>query len=102
MNYIYNYINKYISNNENIMNECDNRSKIIDYILLLKLIMINKGIYFPNNFYVEWVHYLLPYIEPLSNYTYNDYNSYRYIIVWYRLKKSFWDSCFDKTTKLLI
>ena len=37
MNYIYNYINKYISNNENIMNESDNRSKVIDYILLLKL-----------------------------------------------------------------
>jgi hypothetical protein len=85
MNYIYNYINKYISNNENIMNESDNRSKVIDYILLLKLIMINKGFYFHNNFYVEWVHYLLPYIEPLSNYTYNDYNSYNYIICKYNI-----------------
>jgi hypothetical protein len=85
MNYIYNYINKYKSNNENIMNEIDNRSKVIDYILLLKLIMINKGFYFPNNFYVEWVHYLLPYIEPLSNYIYNDYNSYNYIICKYNI-----------------
>ena len=85
MNYLYNYINKYISNNENIINECDNRSKVIDYILLLKLIMINKGFYFHNNFYVEWVHYLLPYIKPLSNYIYNDYNSYNYIICKYNI-----------------
>jgi len=91
MNYIYNYINKYISNNENIMNEFDNRSKVIDYILLLKLIMINKGFYFHNNFYVEWAHYLLPYIEPISNYTYNDYNSYRYIICKYNINHNLFD-----------
>jgi len=85
MNYIYNYINKYKQNNKNIINEYDNRSKVIDYILLLRLIMINKGFYFHNNFYVEWVHYLLPYIKPLSNYNYNDYNSYNYIICKYNI-----------------
>ena len=91
MNYIYNYINKYKLNNKNITNEIDNRSKVIDYILLLKLIMINKGFYFHNNFYVEWVHYLLPYIEPLSNYTYNDYNSYNYIICKYNINDTLFD-----------
>ena len=83
-----NYFNYYI--NENIFNiysksNDDNHSKVIDYILLLKLIMHNKGFYFPNNFYVEWVHYLLPYIKPLSNYMYNDYNSYNYIICKYNI-----------------
>lgn len=84
MNYFNYYINKNIFNIYSKSND-DNRSKVIDYILLLKLIMYNKGFYFPNNFYVEWINYLLPYIKPLSNYQYNDYNSYNYIICKYNI-----------------
>lgn len=84
MNYFNYYINKNIFNIYSKSND-DNRSKVIDYILLLKLIMYNKGFYFSNNFYVEWINYLLPYIKPLSNYQYNDYNSYNYIICKYNI-----------------
>jgi len=91
MNYIYNYISKYISNNENIIDKGDNHSKMIDYILLLRLIMHNKGFYFHNNFYVEWVYYLLPYVKPSSNYQYNDYNNYRYIICKYNINHNLFD-----------
>lgn len=40
-----------------------NKSNVIDYMILLKLIMNNKNIYMPNNFYVEWVSYLIPTID---------------------------------------
>jgi hypothetical protein len=41
----------------------ENKSKLIDYLILLKLLIAKKNIYFPNNFYVWWVSYLLPVID---------------------------------------
>jgi hypothetical protein len=41
----------------------ENKSKLIDYLILLKLLMEKKNMYFPNNFYVWWVSYLLPVID---------------------------------------
>lgn len=41
----------------------ENKSKLIDYLILLKLLMEKKNMYFPNNFYVWWVSYLLPIID---------------------------------------
>ena len=63
-----NYFNYYI--NENIFNiysksNDDNHSKVIDYILLLKLIMHNKGFYFPNNFYENCICLTTFYIEKI-------------------------------------
>lgn len=40
-----------------------NCSKIIDYIILFKLILHNKNLYFPNIFYKEWAMYLIPTIK---------------------------------------
>jgi len=41
----------------------ENKSKLIDYLILLKLLMEKKNMYFPNNFYIWWVSYLLPIID---------------------------------------
>lgn len=41
----------------------ENKSKLIDYLILLKLLMIKKNMYFPNNFYIWWLSYLLPVID---------------------------------------
>lgn len=90
MNYFNYYINKKKFNSQSKSND-DNHSKMIDYILLLRLIMHNKGFYFHNNFYIEWVYYLLPYIKPSSNYEYNDYNNYRYIICKYNINHNLFD-----------
>lgn len=39
------------------------KSVMIEYLIILKLIMKKKNIYFSNNFYVEWLEYLLPSIK---------------------------------------
>lgn len=44
-----------------------NKCSLIEYLIFLKLLMENKNIYFHNNFYKEWVLYLVPLIE-LSDY----------------------------------
>jgi hypothetical protein len=41
----------------------ENKSKIIDYIIFLKLLTKKLNIYFPNNFYIWWVSYLFPVID---------------------------------------
>jgi hypothetical protein len=50
----------------------ENKSKLIDYLILLKLLMEKKNMYFPNNFYVWWVSYLLPVI---------DYRLYKNVVI---------------------
>jgi hypothetical protein len=95
MNYFNYYINKKKIKSQSKNND-DNHSKMIDYILLLRLIMHNKGFYFHNNFYIEWVYYLLPYIKPSSNYEYNDYNNYRYIICKYNINHNLFDISYNK------
>jgi hypothetical protein len=59
--------------------------KIIDYILLLKLIMNNKGYDFTNNFYEYMASYLYPTIQPFSGNEYNDMNYYKYIVCKYNI-----------------
>jgi hypothetical protein len=39
------------------------KSVMIEYLIILKLIMKKKNIFFSNNFYVEWLEYLLPYMK---------------------------------------
>lgn len=51
-----------------------NKSKVIDYIICLKLIIKKINIEMPNIFYKEWISYLLPSFN-------NKYNSYNNIIM---------------------
>lgn len=51
-----------------------NKSKVIDYIICLKLIIKKINIEMPNIFYKEWISYLLPSFN-------NKYNSYDNIIM---------------------
>lgn len=37
--------------------------KVIDYLIYIKLIFLNKNIYLENNYYYEIVSYLFPYID---------------------------------------
>ena len=53
-----------------------NKCKVIDYLILLKLILLNKNIYFPNNFYKEWVLYLTPYLKKNNDNHYILYYDY--------------------------
>lgn len=48
-----------------------NKSKVIDYIICLKLIIQKINIEMPNIFYEEWVSYLIP----SFNIEYNNYNN---------------------------
>jgi hypothetical protein len=75
------YFNYYNSKN----NKDQYHMKIIDYILLLKLIMNNKGYDFTNNFYEYMASYLYPTIKPFSGNEYNDINYYKYIVCKYNI-----------------
>lgn len=48
-----------------------NKSKVIDYLICLKLIIQKLNIEMPNIFYEEWVSYLIP----SFNIVYNNYNN---------------------------
>ena len=52
-----------VASEQSLMSPIENKSKLIDYLILLKLLMEKKNMYFPNNFYVWWVSYLLPVID---------------------------------------
>lgn len=56
----------------------DNKLKIIDYLIILKLIMKNKNMDMPVLFYKLWLEYLQPYIN--KNY-FNKINSHEYISI---------------------
>ena len=62
-----------------------NKSNLIEYMLLLKLIFHNKNIYFPNIFYVDIVKYLIPNFQ-IKNY-YNDTLIYNNFIPKYNIKE---------------
>jgi len=51
-----------------------NKSKVIDYLICLKLIIQKLNIEMPNIFYEEWVSYLIPSFN-------NEYNNYNNIIM---------------------
>ena len=65
-----------------------NKCKIIDYIILLKLIMLDKNIYLPNIFYKEWSLYLIPVIKrnKFSFIQYYDYCSIKELSITYNFK----------------
>lgn len=69
----------------------NNYLKVIDYLLLLKLIMYNKGYDFPNNFYTNWVNYLLPYIKTNNNYEYSDNDNFKSIVCKYNINHNIFD-----------
>ncbi len=85
-----NYFNYYIVKNK-INKEDEYHLKVIDYLLLLKLIMHNKGFYFYNNFYIEWISYLIPYIKPFTDNKYYEINLYKYIICKYNINHNLFD-----------
>ena len=60
-------------------------SLIIDYIIILKQIMKSKNIYFPNNFYKEWIEYLLPKYFFNKNNIYYDYSKIKYFLQKYNI-----------------
>jgi hypothetical protein len=80
-----------LSNNEsNLFNL--NKSKVIDYIICLKLIIKKINIEMPNIFYKEWISYLLP-----SFNNYNNYNNYNNII----MNSNIFISSYNLNNKLL-
>lgn len=75
-----------------------NKCKVIDYLILLKLILLDKNIYFPNIFYKEWVLYLIPHLKKNSddNYIlYYDYCQIDQFIPRYNIKYNL-SNIFDK------
>ena len=81
---------KFINNNKNNM---QNKSKIIDYLILLNLLMNKLNIYFPYNFYKEILLYLIPNIDIKINFIkdnfynmYYDYCDYNYFMTKYNIK----------------
>lgn len=82
---------------------CDNKLKIIDYIIILKLLIKKINVEFPNNFYQEWVSYLIPYIDLNSyqkknKFTYYDNDLACRLISKYNLKDKLF-KVFDKNYK---
>lgn len=73
IDFVTQYINK---KNIEILNKY-NKCKLIDYLLLIKLIMEERNIYFSNLFYIEIVSYLKPHILPIYNSIINN-NQYNY------------------------
>ena len=65
-----------------------NKCKIIDYIILLKLIMLDKNIYLPNIFYKEWSLYLIPTIKRNKFFyiQYHDYCTLKELSITYNFK----------------
>jgi len=88
--FIFSYsLNNKISMNNNIQN----KSKMIDYLILLNLLMNNLNIYFPHNFYKEILLYLIPKIYIKLNLIknnffniYYDYCNCNYFIAKYNIK----------------
>ena len=83
-------------NNINTIDKNDNKSKMIDYIILLKLMMKHKNVYFPNNFYVEWLSYLLPNskirISTILNKNYYEFSDTNDFITKYNIKDAIKDA----------
>ena len=82
---------------------CDNKLKIIDYIIVLKLLIKKINFEFPNNFYEEWVSYLIPYIDLNSyqkqnKFTYYDNDLACRLVSKYNLKDKLF-KVFDKNYK---
>ena len=78
-----------------------NKLKVIDYIIILKLLIKKLDIEFPNNFYENWVLYLVPIIdfnfyEKKNIFTYCDNNFANNLISKYNLKHKLF-KVFDKT-----
>lgn len=70
-----------------------NKSKMIDYIICLKLIIKKLNIEMPNIFYEEWASYLVP----SFNNNYNNYNNYNNII----MNSNIFISSYNLNNKLL-
>jgi len=56
-------INYFFNKNEKINQKNDNKCPMIEYLIILKLIMNKKNIYFDNNFYIDLMMYLRPRIN---------------------------------------
>jgi len=77
-----------------------NKLKVIDYIIVLKLLIKKLNIEFPNNFYENWVLYLIPVIdfntyEKRNRFTYCDNDLANNLISKYNLKHKLF-KVFDK------
>jgi hypothetical protein len=77
-----------------------NKLKVIDYIIILKLLIKKLDIEFPNNFYENWVLYLVPVIdfnsyEKRNRFTYCDNDLVNSLISKYNLKHKLF-KVFDK------
>ena len=68
------FIKKYLHKKE--ISKTYNRSRLIDYLLLLKIIMKDRNIHFSNLFYIELLSYLKIKILPIYTEIINNNNYY--------------------------
>ena len=83
----------YLNNNISINNNIQNKSKMIDYLILLNLLMNKYNVYFPYNFYKEILLFLMPKIDIKINFIknnffniYYDYCNCNYFVSKYNIK----------------
>jgi len=83
------------------LNKIKYNSLIIDYIIILKQIMKSKNIYFPNNFYKEWLEYLLPIYSFNENNIYYDYSNIMYFLQKYNINNGIFNIMFKNNNSKL-